>query len=74
VEAATKTTKATKSEKTGTGSSSGIGSLFEDGSTGLIGDESASGSADPTLVKGVKETEAPVEETVPASKTTKIVA
>ncbi|KAG3115167.1 hypothetical protein PI124_g2995 [Phytophthora idaei] len=67
---ASKTTKATKSEKTGTASSSGIGDLFEDGSDGVIGGES--GSADPTLVKGTKETPAAADETVPASKTKKI--
>ncbi|EGZ26429.1 Kazal-like serine protease inhibitor domain-containing protein, partial [Phytophthora sojae] len=66
---ATKSTKASKSEKTGTASGSGIGSLFEDGSDGIIG-ESESGSADPTLVKGVKETEAPSTATK-SSKSTK---
>ncbi|KAG7380624.1 hypothetical protein PHYPSEUDO_006965 [Phytophthora pseudosyringae] len=69
---ATKTTKSTKSEKTGTASSSGLGSLFEDGSDGVIGSDS--GSADPTLVKGAKETEAPADKTVPASKTAGILA
>ncbi|KAL3662492.1 hypothetical protein V7S43_012347 [Phytophthora oleae] len=58
---ATKTTKATKSEKTGTASGSGIGSLFADGSSGVIGSDSESGSADPTLVKGSKETPIPIQ-------------
>ncbi|KAE9297419.1 hypothetical protein PR003_g23503 [Phytophthora rubi] len=66
---ATKSTKATKSEKTGTASDSGIGSLFEDGSDGIIG-ENESGSADPTLVKGTKEAEAPSTATK-SSKSTK---
>ncbi|KAK1930542.1 hypothetical protein P3T76_013864 [Phytophthora citrophthora] len=79
---ATKTTKSTKSEKTGTASGSGIGSLFEDGSNGIIGGDSESGSADPTLVKGdptlvkgSKETPIPIEITkapvVEAANTTK---
>ncbi|KAJ8575092.1 hypothetical protein ON010_g4121 [Phytophthora cinnamomi] len=67
-----KSTKASKSEKTGTASGSGIGSLFEDGSDGVIG-ESESGSADPILVKGAKEEHQSVaEKAPPASKTTKV--
>ncbi|ETL83298.1 hypothetical protein L917_16733, partial [Phytophthora nicotianae] len=59
---ASKTTKTTKSEKTGTTPGSGIGDLFEDGSDGVIGGES--GSTDPTLVKGTKETPAPADPTL----------
>ncbi|KAE9127317.1 hypothetical protein PF010_g4955 [Phytophthora fragariae] len=79
-----KSTKATKSEKTGTASDSGIGSLFEDGSDGIIG-ENESGSADPTLVKGAvdslvngtkthadEEQQSVSEKTLPAAKSTKV--
>ncbi|EEY59565.1 kazal-type serine protease inhibitor, putative [Phytophthora infestans T30-4] len=68
---ASKTTKATKSEKTGTASGSGIGALFEDGSNGVIGSEDKSGSADPTLVKGTKETPAPASKITKATKAEK---
>ncbi|KAG1707228.1 hypothetical protein DVH05_026422 [Phytophthora capsici] len=73
---ATKTTKATKSEKTSTASGSGLGSLFEDGSNGVIGSESGSADptlvkGDPTLVKGTKEAETPATKTTKATKSEK---
>ncbi|GMF28440.1 unnamed protein product [Phytophthora lilii] len=48
---ATKSGKATKASKTDA-SADTIGSLYEDGSEGIIGDESESDEEDPTLVKG----------------------
>ncbi|KAF4317002.1 hypothetical protein JM18_007924 [Phytophthora kernoviae] len=66
VEEATKTTKSTKSTKTSSNAGSSVGSLFDDGSLGVIGSNSL--DADPTLVKGTKD---PVEEATKTTKSTK---
>ncbi|RLN63877.1 hypothetical protein BBP00_00003801 [Phytophthora kernoviae] len=66
VEEATKTTKSTKSTKTSSSAGSSVGSLFDDGSLGVIGSNSL--DADPTLVKGTK---GPVEEATKTTKSTK---
>ncbi|KAL3662493.1 hypothetical protein V7S43_012348 [Phytophthora oleae] len=56
-----KSPKASKSTKTGEASST-IGSLYDDGSEGVIGDESESDEEDPTLVKGATKGKIPVVE------------
>ncbi|KAG7380625.1 hypothetical protein PHYPSEUDO_006966 [Phytophthora pseudosyringae] len=56
-----KSSKSTKATKTGETSSS-IGSLYDDGSEGVIGDESASDEEDPILVKGATKGKTPLVE------------